>query len=348
MRGTALPKESRVRRTRRLRLPVVAVAMLAVSALVGGSAFAGSPAGQAGRSVADPAAPTCTFDGSTVTATYADPSEGLGPAASLYQVPSQGGELVFDEGSAIPCGGATIFDTTNIVVIGTKQHDELYIDEAEPDFSGSLPPIQATLRGPNDALIGQGIPDQVNSIAIGSTAMVINGTTVTYTGVKEALLQGGNVDGDVLSGAGGGAAGGVFKGKLAIQAGAGAATLTGGNGDDNIFGDTASKGDTINGGRGNDTIVGSNGDDTIIGGFGDDTINGEGGNDVIRGMQGDDNLEGGPGTDKLVGGPGDDWILAGDGEMDTVIGGKNGVAGDVAFVDCGLDVVKQIEQVNCA
>jgi Ca2+-binding RTX toxin-like protein len=271
----------------------------------------------------------------------------LGPAASLYQVPSQGGELVFNEGTALPCDGATIFNTTNIVVIGTTQHDELYIDEAETDFSGSLPPIDAKLRGPDDALIGQGIPNQANSITLGTTAMIINGTPVAYSGVKEAVLQGGNVDGDVLSGAGGGAAGSPFKGKMAIQAGAGKATLTGGNGNDNIFGDTGSKGDVIGGGPGNDTIIGSNGNDTIIGSFGDDLINGEGGNDLIRGMQGSDTIEGGPGTDKLVGGPGNDFIYAGDGTADTVIGGKNGVAGDVGFVDCGLDIVKQVEQVNC-
>jgi Ca2+-binding RTX toxin-like protein len=313
MRGTAHPKERGVTGTRLRGLPPIFAATLAVSALAAGPAFAGAPAADGHHGGARPLAPTCTYDGTTVTATYADPSEGLGPAASLYQVPSQGGELIFNEGSAVPCGGATIFNTANIVVIGTKQHDELYIDEAETDFSGSLPPIQATLRGPNDALIGQGIPNQVNAITIGSTAMVINGTIVTYSGVKEALLQGGNVDGDVLSGAGGGTAGGVFKGKLAVEAGAGQATITGGNGDDNLFGDTGSKGDTISGGRGNDTILGSNGDDTIIGGFGDDTINGEGGNDIIRGMQGADEIEGGPGTDKLVGGPGDDFILAGDG-----------------------------------
>ncbi|WP_207539429.1 beta strand repeat-containing protein [Sabulicella rubraurantiaca] len=51
-----------------------------------------------------------------------------------------------------------------------------------------------------------------------------------------------------------------------------AATLTGGTGNDTLFGNTLS-GETLSGGEGNDTLVGGGGADTLIGGTGDDTYN---------------------------------------------------------------------------
>ena len=62
--------------------------------------------------------------------------------------------------------------------------------------------------------------------------------------------------------------------------------LYGGNGDDNLYGDT-----------GNDFLSGNNGDDALIGGVG---------RDIILGGAGDDWISGGADRDTLYGGGGDD------------------------------------------
>jgi Ca2+-binding RTX toxin-like protein len=182
---------------------------------------------------------------------------------------------------------------------------------------------------------------------VGTDAMVINGTVVTHPALARAELFGGNVDGDVLSGRGGGAAGGVFRQVMLIVAGKGASTLLGGNGPDKIVGDSSGRGDLIVGGANGDSIQGSGGEDAIDGGPGGDVIAGSGGDDMIRGMTGADDLTGDGGADRLLGGPGDDTINAGDGVRDAVNGGRDGINGDTAYVDCGTDQVSKVEFVNC-
>ena len=133
----------------RLRSVLVTTSMLL--ACVGGTSVA---AGSVPAPVTV-AGPTCSFDGSTVTATFADPGSGFGIEASLYQVPSDGGELIFDQDVAVDCG-ATISNATDVVVFGTGDFDYFAVDESQPDFAGSLPPIDARLGAGSNVLIGRG------------------------------------------------------------------------------------------------------------------------------------------------------------------------------------------------
>ena len=71
--------------------------------------------------------------------------------------------------------------------------------------------------------------------------------------------------------------------------------MTGGSGDDQLFGQTGA--DTILGGTGNDKLFGWNENDLLDGGEG---------NDDLYGDSGDDTLMGGDGLDLLIGGHGRD------------------------------------------
>ncbi len=78
---------------------------------------------------------------------------------------------------------------------------------------------------------------------------------------------------------------------------AGPNRLSGGPGDDFIFGlggnDTITGGggnDEVCSGKGNDTIYGEGGDDELLGGEGKDYLRGDGGDDILEGLLGDDRL----------------------------------------------------------
>src|SRR6185436_8134529 len=57
---------------------------------------------------------------------------------------------------------------------------------------------------------------------------------------------------------------------------------------------------------------GGNGNDTITGGAGNDVLYGDAGNDTLTGAAGNDVLIGGDGSDRLVGSAGNDILVAGD------------------------------------
>ena len=80
--------------------------------------------------------------------------------------------------------------------------------------------------------------------------------------------------------------------------------LTGGSGDDEMFG--ADFGDRLNGGSGDDLMLALDGDDRIVGGSGDDSLFGDGGDDRSFGGDGDDRIESGGGDDLGDGGDGAD------------------------------------------
>jgi Ca2+-binding RTX toxin-like protein len=107
---------------------------------------------------------------------------------------------------------------------------------------------------------------------------------------------------------------------------AGTKTISGGNGDDFIYG--ADGADSVNGGSGNDSIHGSSGSDSLEGGLGNDELFGGTGNDLISGGLGNDELYGNDGDDTLDGGNGNDY-LSGSGGNDSLIGG----AGNDSLVD---------------
>uniref|UniRef100_UPI001C70FE3C peroxidase family protein n=1 Tax=Citrobacter freundii TaxID=546 RepID=UPI001C70FE3C len=93
-------------------------------------------------------------------------------------------------------------------------------------------------------------------------------------------------------------------------------------------------------GRGNaiaNTITGGNGNDFLYGMGGNDTLNGGAGNDVLDGGEGADNLQGGTGNDKMTGGEGNDRLDGGEG-ADLMVGG---LGNDTYIVDNNGDVVTE-------
>jgi Ca2+-binding RTX toxin-like protein len=89
------------------------------------------------------------------------------------------------------------------------------------------------------------------------------------------------------------------------------ARLSGGRGDDTVYGWTGS--DRLAGNAGDDNIHGRGDADLLLGGTGDDNLVGGGGPDVLRGQRGHDKLIGNPGSDTLVGDQGRDTAGGGAG-----------------------------------
>jgi Ca2+-binding RTX toxin-like protein len=85
--------------------------------------------------------------------------------------------------------------------------------------------------------------------------------------------------------------------------------LTGGSGNDMIFG--AGGNDELKGEAGNDRIDGGDGRDELDGGTGDDRLFGGNDRDELDGGRGDDHLFGGNDGDDLDGGRGDDVLVGG-------------------------------------
>jgi Ca2+-binding RTX toxin-like protein len=101
--------------------------------------------------------------------------------------------------------------------------------------------------------------------------------------------------------------GGAGSDTIDRRCGPGAATLTGGTGNDGIRACSPNNGDP--GGGPVKVIVGGPGVDNLEGGAGRDRISGGRGFDSISGHAGSDRLDGGAGTDQLIGGRGDDRLL---------------------------------------
>ncbi|MFF5900806.1 calcium-binding protein [Streptomyces argenteolus] len=91
----------------------------------------------------------------------------------------------------------------------------------------------------------------------------------------------------------------------------GPATLHGGDGADQLMGDSENQ--RMWGGRGDDMIEGYGGDDTVYGGSGDDHVMGGDGRDILLGGSGDDTVRGEGGDDFVCGGTGKDILDGGDG-----------------------------------
>lgn len=82
--------------------------------------------------------------------------------------------------------------------------------------------------------------------------------------------------------------------------------LSGGSGNDTIFGTSGN--DTIFGNAGRDYLVGNDGDDSIDGGANDDTLDGGSGNNTLNGGAGDDTFNV-IGTGTAIGGDGNDIFI---------------------------------------
>ncbi len=109
--------------------------------------------------------------------------------------------------------------------------------------------------------------------------------------------------------------------------------LTGGNGDDRLYG--GSDIDDLRGGRGGDRLYGENDDDFLYGEDGNDWLYGGYDDDLLYGGNGEDELYGEAGADRLEGGAGNDYLDGGTG-ADTLIGGAGN---DLYLIDNAGDVV---------
>jgi Ca2+-binding RTX toxin-like protein len=108
-------------------------------------------------------------------------------------------------------------------------------------------------------------------------------------------------------------------------------------GDDLLQGDDPSPADTAT--DGDDKLYANNGEDTLQGYGGSDLLRGGGRADFIDALE----LSANEGEDTVRGDGGRDLVSAEDGVKDTIDCGDNV---DTAFVDEGLDVVTNCENVN--
>ena len=143
---------------------------------------------------------------------------------------------------------------------------------------------------------------------------------------------------------------------LSHNGSAGSDTITGGSGDDIIFGDLVNLPGTTGGGYaalqayvvangGASTAEGvhqyitqhasafdissaGGGSDHLLGGDGNDILFGQGGNDILDGGNGNDILYAGSGTVTLIGGPGNDTLIGGSG-VDTFVWKSGDIGNDV-------------------
>jgi Ca2+-binding RTX toxin-like protein len=136
-----------------------------------------------------------------------------------------------------------------------------------------------------------------------------------------------------------------------IEGGAGADTILGGQGPDEIQGDGivipgssgGGAGDYIDGREGNDQLDGDvgfsppGGNDTVIGGPGDD---------FLTGFVGNDSLDGGPGADILSDGAGNDTVSGGEGDDD--YWGDDSDGNDAINGDGGNDILRASRDVDGA
>jgi Ca2+-binding RTX toxin-like protein len=190
-----------------------------------------------------------------------------------------------------------------------------------------------------DTLVVDGIQSITYSSADNEsgTVTLLDGSTITFTGIETIREAGVNPDGliwgtggDDLIGAGYvDANGDITDNNDAILSNPGSDddeiyALDGNDtiqsllGDDRAYGGTGN--DLVQTGAGNDYAQGDEDDDTVEGGAGDDFLRGDTGNDQVFGGDGNDSVYGGAGNDSVYGGDGDDYVYGGFGD-DTVYGG---------------------------
>ncbi|WP_170295742.1 Ig-like domain-containing protein [Azospirillum brasilense] len=138
---------------------------------------------------------------------------------------------------------------------------------------------------------------------------------------------------------------------VAFAAVVGSATLSGGEGNQVVYGDANSQSiilgpgdDLLSGGGGNDTVASTLGNDTLYGDDGDDLMHGGDGDDLMDGGADNDTMGGGTGSDTMGGGAGND-ILIGEGGNDALFGGMGndtlfgGDGDDALFGEDGKDIL---------
>lgn len=313
-----------------------------------------SSIGLAVPTAAPAATTTCTFTGSTVTATMV----------------SGGDNAVFDVASGVirvngaACGAATVNNTDLIIATTDNLADQdsnvVTISHAggrfepglTPEGGSGIPEIewQIKLGGGVDGIIFLGSAGQ-DTISLGnggpSAGINLNAETPPDVDVKfnagsiESIELRGNAGADELTARGGTAVGAAYPKSVTLRGGIGADTLRGGAGTDHLVGGGGP--DTLVGDDGNDGMFGGAGNDYLLGRNGNDTLFGNGGVDTLSGLAGQDLLIGGTGDDFLQGDTGKDELRAKDGGHDTVDGGPN--LNDICKVD-PVDTRTACEQVS--
>lgn len=174
------------------------------------------------------------------------------------------------------------------VLSGGDGNDSIRGEQGADDLSGDAG---------NDTLDGGSGTDKLFESILGDEARRLTLTNTTLRGhgddrlisIEQAqlIVRGGN---DLLDAR-------TFSGPT---------TLTGGGGNDTLFGGLQA--DLLFGGEGNDQLNGSRGHDTLHGDEGNDLLLGSTDNDVLKGGDGNDRLNGQGGHDSLSGGAGNDAI----------------------------------------
>ncbi|WP_247881744.1 Ig-like domain-containing protein [Azospirillum argentinense] len=128
---------------------------------------------------------------------------------------------------------------------------------------------------------------------------------------------------------------------VAFAAVIGSATLTGGEGNQVVYGDSGAQSmilgpgdDFLSGGGGNDTVASTSGNDTLYGDAGDDLMHGGDGDDLMNGGSENDTMGGGGGRDTMGGGTGNDILFGENG--DDILFGEEG--DDVLVLGAGSDM----------
>ena len=219
----------------------------------------------------------------------------------------------FNAGNGVLAIGTSGADTTALNVANTVSGDS-----AIYGFGGN---DTFTVQGSGNNLIHGGADnDNITYSGTGLTSIYGDaGTdTIDASTATKALFLNGGADADTITGGTGNDH--IYGNVAGSQQGDadGIDNINGGAGSDYINGNAGA--DIINGGTGSDRILGGNGGDSIVGGDGNDTVNGNLGDDSIAGNANDDYLRGGQGADTIDGGAGND-IIKGDLGTDTITGG---------------------------
>jgi Ca2+-binding RTX toxin-like protein len=281
---------------------------------------------------------SCQFDLDTHTVTIV-----LERNVTSRIVRTAGGQILFLAPTLYSesCGGANVSNTDRIEVTGDVG-SRLVVDARQgvfaPGFTdedgGDEIEIRVVMPSSDNELDYEGVVSESNHVVSG-----LNGFNVVVPG-DELPLGDSEAPGDDVD--------------VRYEGVDGRITILGGQADDIIDarGHSDGTGQSRRGERlfifGGRPGEGASGNDELRGSRGRDRLNGLDGNDTIQGDDRVDTIVGGPGQDTLRGDHGGDDIDAFDGEADVINGGNKGdLQGDHALVDCGLDVVEEVEEVEC-
>ncbi|MBC7782853.1 MAG: hypothetical protein H7144_03355 [Burkholderiales bacterium] len=253
-------------------------------------------------------------DGHTVsTTTWASGGYSLALGAGSYNIQATGGAL-----------GSTIY--YNNVTVGSEnvKRDFVAGHTADPNPGGPAPTPFAKVVSRTLVVTGTSGGDAITLTLKGSKYVAsMNGASLSFsTSLVDSMA--------VKAGAGNDTVVNATAAPAYLEGSDGKDNLTGGPGNDSIYGDGSN--DYLDGGAGNDQIVGSGGADVIKGGNGNDRIYGGAGIDNIDAGAGNDRLYGGDGADSLYGNKGND-ILAGDAGADYLHGGAHSDTADTDNLD---------------